>query len=316
MTRTPLVALRSAAALHWRDLCRYLGAARAAAVYYLAGLYHRMAYQHLFLFSGGLAFSAIVCVVPLVFVVFFVLGAVLDPSSLDLPLSFLAGVISPDPRYASFIEEMILGRVREVIADRKIYGFFGIGGLLFAASGLFSTMRTILTTIYQIPPHKRGPRGIVRDFGMVLLVLAAFLVVVACSPVLEVLQDARFAALLGNFSAWGWARDYLYSVFSFAFIAAVFFALYTLVPRQPLDRKARALSALWVAVLWEVIKQAFGYYLTHFASMQKIYGAYALIIGMILWVYCASIVFVLGAEIGQLYREKTAAPPPAEEPSC
>lgn len=63
-------------------------------------------------------------------------------------------------------------------------------------------------------------------------------------------------------------------------------------------------SALWAAVLWEIAKQAFGYYLNHLASIERVYGAYALGAGLVFWVYYASMVFVLGAEIGQLYRER------------
>ncbi|MSR83536.1 MAG: YihY/virulence factor BrkB family protein [Candidatus Latescibacteria bacterium] len=289
--------------------------------YYLAGLYGRMAYQHFFLYSGGLAFSTIVCIVPFGFIILFALGAVLDPAVLDptdleRQLALLIGLVCPE-RYIPFFQEMALVRIKEVVADRKIYGLFGIAGLLFSSSGLFSTMRTILNTIYQLPAKEGNSGSLRRDFGMVFLVLFAFLVFVTFFPALEALRsNARFSAHLGSLYSSGWVKHFLYPVFSFAFIAAVFFALYSLVPRQPLARQARMLSTLWAAVLWEATLQAFSYYLKHFASTQKVYGVYALIIGLILWIYCAALVFVMGAEIGQLYRKRNESPLPAKENPC
>ena len=295
-----------------------LGDLKKTSNYYLAGLYGRMAYQHFFLFSGGLAFSTIVCIVPFGFIILFALGAVLDPAvlgpaDLERQLTLLIGLVCPE-RYIPFVQEMVLARIKEVVADRKIYGVFGLAGLLFSASGLFSTMRTILNTIHQIPAKEGSSGSLRRDFGMVFLVLCSFLVFVAFFPALEALRsNARFGAHPGSLFSSGWVKYVLYPVFSFAFIAVVFFALYSLVPRQPLARRARVMGTLWAAVLWEVTLQAFSYYLKHVASTQKVYGVYALLIGLILWIYCAALVFVLGAEIGQLYRERNERPLPAKE---
>jgi uncharacterized BrkB/YihY/UPF0761 family membrane protein len=51
----------------------------------------------------------------------------------------------------------------------------------------------------------------------------------------------------------------------------------------------------------------FGFYITHFASIERIYGAYVLVVLLAVWIYYSSIIFILGAEIGQLYRERGAA---------
>ncbi len=281
-----------------------------SAEYYLGGVYQRMAHQHLFLFSSALAFSIIACIVPFVLVILFVLGSVLDFSQLGYQLRFLIGLISPDQSHARFIEEVFLTRLGEVVVHKNFYGFFGLAGLLFTSSSLFSTMRTILNTIYQTRPQGGGrvPWGKLKDFGMVVLVACAFLVSVVCSPLLEALREVQFVGLLDRFLP-GWVSDYFYPAASFAFMIATFFALYLLAPHRRPDWPAALVSALWAALLWEAAKQGFGYYLGHLASIEKVYGAYALVAGLIFWIYYASIVFVLGAEIGQLYQERTSTHP-------
>jgi membrane protein len=264
-----------------------------------------MVHQHLFLFSGGLAFSVIACMVPFFLVVLFLLGTLLDLPALDYQLRFVTRQISPDQSHARFIEEVLLTRVEGTLPHKNLYGVFGLAGLLFTSTSLFSTMRTILDTIFQTRPEPGGrvPWGKLKDCGMVVLVACAFLVSVACSPLLEALRQAAFVTQLDHILP-NWIRGYLYPVGSFAFMAGTFFCLYLLIPHRRPNRRVALMSALSAAVSWEVAKQAFGYYLGHFATIEKVYGAYAVVAGLIFWIYFASIVFVLGAEIGQLYRER------------
>ena len=78
--------------------------------------------------------------------------------------------------------------------------------------------------------------------------------------------------------------------------------IYLLIPYDRLGGRVAALSAFWAAVLWEIAEQLFGYYVTNFASIERMYGAYVLIAVVVFWIYYSAIVFILGAEVGQLYR--------------
>ena len=64
------------------------------------------------------------------------------------------------------------------------------------------------------------------------------------------------------------------------------------------------MGAFWAALLWEIAKQVFGFYLHNFSGLGKIYGAYALIVVVAFWVYYSSIVFIVGAEIARLYADR------------
>ena len=50
----------------------------------------------------------------------------------------------------------------------------------------------------------------------------------------------------------------------------------------------------------------FGYYITNFATLKNIYGAYVFLIVGIFWIYYPSAIFIIAAEIGQLFRERRA----------
>ena len=82
----------------------------------------------------------------------------------------------------------------------------------------------------------------------------------------------------------------------------MFFILYNLIPNKRLGFKTPAVGAFWATLLWVIAKEIFGYYITHLASLKKIYGTYMLFAVITFWLYYSSIVFLIGAQIAQLYR--------------
>ena len=54
----------------------------------------------------------------------------------------------------------------------------------------------------------------------------------------------------------------------------------------------------------EIARWVFGYYVSNFLSTNKIYGAFILFAVILFWLFYASCLFIVGAEIGQLYRER------------
>ena len=63
------------------------------------------------------------------------------------------------------------------------------------------------------------------------------------------------------------------------------------------------IAGLSATVLWFLAKEGFGWYVLHAASLKKIYGAYVVAVMLGLWIYYSSAVFILGAMIGETYKE-------------
>jgi membrane protein len=84
----------------------------------------------------------------------------------------------------------------------------------------------------------------------------------------------------------------------------MFYLIFKLVPQGFVSPKVSLISSLTAAVLYEILKFLFLIYLVSFANYQKVYGAYAAFVAIIFWLYYSSLTFVIGAEVGQLYKEK------------
>lgn len=275
--------------------------------HYFGGLYDRVDTHHIFLNAGGLAFSLFVCVVPMVLILFFVLGTVLERQQVEQELSHWIDRVIPYEKYTAEPKEFIFSRLDEFRAYRRVAGLIGALGLLLAASGLFSAMRTILNQIYHTTISKHLLIGKLRDIGMILLVIGYFLVSMFVLPLIDVAVDRASSIRLLHFLEFSRLDQFLVSVMSFLVIYLSFWAMYYFVPYARMERRVVAVSAFWAAFLWEIAKQAFSFYLSHAATLPVIYGTYLFIIVVAFWIYYSSIVFILGAEIGQLFRERREA---------
>ncbi len=273
-------------------------------LYYIGGLFRRINEYHILLLGGGLAFSVTLCVIPLALVMFAILGSMLQASSIEQPVTTFIDNLIPYPQYSTYVKEIVFSRIDEVITHKALAGYLGGIGLLIAASGLFSSMRTVLNTIFGGGTSKPMVIGKLRDLGMILLVLVFFLVSTTTLPLLEVVSSAADRLGLMQYVNLRILTSAPFSIVSFSVSFIIFFILYYLIPYESLGKKTAAVSAFWAVVLWEMAKQGFGYYTGQFAAAGQIFGAYVMLVMVVLWIYFSAIVFIVGAEIGQLYREK------------
>lgn len=274
--------------------------------HYFWGLYYRMDEHHIFLYSGGLAFSLFVCIIPFVLIIFSLLGSILAAQSVETQISEFINTVIPYAEYADYAKNIIFSRIKEVIEYKTVAGYIGGFGLFVAASGLFSSMRTILNKVFPGQDDKSAVIGKLRDFGMVVLVIVLVLMATIILPAIDILKDVTHRFAIFHFFELSAIQHVLISIISFLIIFLIFYVFYSFIPYAKLGRKVPALSAFWAAVLWEIAKRLFGYYINHVATLNKIYGTYALIVVLAFWIYYSSITFLLGAEIGQLYRERLA----------
>ncbi len=88
----------------------------------------------------------------------------------------------------------------------------------------------------------------------------------------------------------------LLSYFPFINSILAFFLLYMLVPNRRVRFVHAFSGALLAAVLFELSKRWFAFYITHIATFEHIYGALSVIPMLFFWIYLGWIVVLTGAE--------------------
>jgi len=272
--------------------------------YYLVGLYHNTDQHHLFLFAGGLAFSLFVCIIPFNLILFWMLGYFLESSAVEMQINHLIDTIIPYAVYADFAKNILFKRINEVIEYRNIAGFIGIIGLFFAASGFLSSIRTVLNKIFGAPEEINFLLGYLRDFITIIIVVVVFLLATIFLPLIDILRQASQQLGVFEFLQYGIFQKLFTSLMSIVLIYYFFSWLYKFVPTRKISKRGVKFGALWAALLWEVAKQIFGFYIYNFATLGKIYGTYALAVVIAFWIYYSAVVFILGAEMGKLFNDK------------
>ena len=292
--------------VHWRPrTAQRMRSLWRAVRYYAVGLYRRGDDDHIFLLAGGLAFSLLVCIVPFMLILFSAAGLVLEKPSVAQALNDYIDAAIPYPEQAQAVKDVVFERIDEFTLYKTVAGVVGFIGLFLASSGLFSSMRTILNQVFRIESSVSILVSKLRDFALVLAVLVYFLVSTAFLPSLEVLGNLSGKIPFLEETDLSVLDDL--TVETAGFVAALlgFYVLYRLVPSRMPPRRVAFVSAVTTAILWQIAKLLFGFYLANAVTFQRVYGAYMFFVAGVIWIYYSSAVFIIGAEIGRLAHDRT-----------
>ena len=272
--------------------------------HYIIGLFKRIDEHNLFLSAAGISYSLFLGMIPFILLMISLLGTFYDPQSIDFQLGQFIETIIPYPAYADYTKHVIMTRLPEVIEYKTIAAFIGVIGLIFTSTWIFSSMRTILNQIFHTKVEKHALIGFLRDVGMVMLSILFVTFATFILPALNIIIDeADHTVLFASYnfdSIW----DTTVRIVSIIMMFGMLFLLFYLIPYEKLEKRVALISAFWTTLLWEIARNIFGYYVRHFFASSAIYGAFVLFVVILLWVFYSSCIFIIGAEIGQLYRER------------
>lgn len=277
---------------------------KAFSRHYFGGLYDRIDRHHVFLLSGGLAFSLFVCIIPFILIIFWLLGKFLNSGEVEIQIITLIETVIPYEGYAEFVENVIFDRVKEVIEFRNLAGFVGIIGLFFAASGFASSLRTVLNKVFGTDLDMNIFLGKLRDFVVIIIVVLSFLITTMLLPLVDFFRSlAQSTPYLQFFNKTIFA-NFISTSISFVIMYFIFSLLYKFMPIVKIRKRSVLIGAMWAALMWVGAKLLFGMYLASFKTFSRIYGAYALGVVVAFWIYYTAVVFIIGAEIGKLFDER------------
>jgi membrane protein len=272
--------------------------------YYVSGMHRRLGEHHAYLMAGGLAFSLFVCAVPLVLVIFAVLSNLFARPAVAGEIEQMIDRLVPYPEYAVSVKEFIAERLATMADVKRVAGIVGVVGLLVAASGLFSSLRTILKAVFKPEKREWVLIGKLWDLGLVVIVLSFFVLLIVALPTWEAaFQLAKNTGWLQNLPAAA-TRGLGLWLISLLTLFIAFAGIYWLVPVRKPSRRAILTGALWGALLWLLAKELFGYYIGHIATLKQVYGVYTFLIVAAFWIYYSALVLIVGAELGQLSAER------------
>lgn len=76
-----------------------------------------------------------------------------------------------------------------------------------------------------------------------------------------------------------------------------FVAIYWFIPRCQVRFKYALIAGIFTGIIFELLKQTFGFFVENFTSYQKVYGAFAVLPLFLLWIYLSWNIILLGVQI-------------------
>ena len=267
-------------------------------------LMRRIAGGDILLFASGIAFSAILTMVPLLLISASALGILLQSSEQGLgKLEAVLATIFPEQPFATSIKQSILQVVTDIISYRASLGIVGFAVLIVTATFLFDVVRTVLHRIYGIRRTRNLLESFLHDVGFVTV---AWILLIVTN--LTLWAGDLFDRMLSRFTLWtefhsmNWVSA-IPSAVVYVLIAVMFYIVYRNLTDAKPPRTAAIVSTVTMTVLWIVSAKLFALYLSNFSAISTVYGGYAFILVLLFWVYYSSLVFVIGAMAGQVYWE-------------
>ncbi|MGH2574519.1 MAG: YihY/virulence factor BrkB family protein [Ignavibacteria bacterium] len=272
--------------------------------YYLKGLYSKFDEDHIWIMSSGIAFDLLICLIPFNLILFSIFGLYLrSENTIDKIDTYLDNILLIPFEIKTNIKQTILSKIGEISSYATLTVIIGITGLLWTASGLFSTIRSVLNKIYKINIEVFFIWGRLRDIGMVFLITILFFVSFSMTSIFSIIQaiDERY---LFNFLKISSIINFVPIILGLLFSFLMFYLIFKILPHGKISNKVAIISSVSSSILWEILKFIFTFYLVKLSNFTAVYGTYAAIASVILWIYYSSVTFVIGAELGQIYNEK------------
>lgn len=217
---------------------------------------------------------------------------------------------------AEAIEDMIANAA--LTQGSTVAIIFGIGILLFGATGVFFQLKIAMNNIWNVAAKKntyfRMMINRLISFGMVMVLGLLMLISLVISAMLAALSDylAQISPSFTNLMI-----DVLNFLLSFLFITSLFAAVFKLLPDVKLKWKTTYLGAILTTLLFLIGEFLIGYYFGK-ADPGSIYGGASSVVLILLWVYYTCLILFYGVEFTvqyALYKNEKVEPNEYAEPA-
>jgi len=248
--------------------------------------------KDLTLYAASLSFYTIFTIIPLLLIVMTLLTSL--PNFEEYYLKIEAFIFS---NLMPVNSEIVMRQINGFVENASELGFIGFIVVLTSSILFFENFEYIANKIF----HAKD-----RTFFRAFLVYVTFLVLTPIAMGISFYITGNVATLLDSHSLTS-HLDIL-PIVPYLIIWALFFLIFQLAPNTKINPRASAISSFIIAVVFTLSKQAFIYYVFLNKSYTTMYGSFATLIFLFLWIYVSWIIFIYGLKlchiIDNLYKKK------------
>ncbi len=246
--------------------------------------------------AGSLTYTTLFAVVPMLTVFLVIISSIkaLEPARQQLQQLI----------YSNFLPKTTIAFDKALNAFTDKSSNLTIIGILFlfvTTVMMLTSIEKVFNRIWRVRETRGGIIGFMRYWTIISLgpiLLGSAFVISSTMASLNVLSN-NFAGyeLNGAFVLW---------LISFCLTVLGFFILNWTIPNRSVPIKSALIAGLFSAVVFELLKNLFGFIMSNFTSYEVIYGAFAAIPIFLLWIFLSWNIVLIGVEISYALTAFTA----------
>lgn len=246
--------------------------------------------------AGSLTYTTLFAVVPMLTVFLVIISSIkaLEPARQQLQQLI----------YSNFLPKTTIAFDKALNAFTDKSSNLTIIGILFlfvTTVMMLTSIEKVFNRIWRVRETRGGIIGFMRYWTIISLgpiLLGSAFVISSTMASLNVLSN-NFAGyeLNGAFVLW---------LISFCLTVVGFFILNWTIPNRSVPIKSALIAGLFSAVVFELLKNLFGFIMSNFTSYEVVYGAFAAIPIFLLWIFLSWNIVLIGVEISYALTAFTA----------
>ncbi|KAB0629059.1 YihY family inner membrane protein [Acinetobacter gandensis] len=237
--------------------------------------------------AGSLTYTTLFAVVPMLTVFLVIISSInaLEPARQQLQQLI----------YSNFLPKTTIAFDKALNAFTDKSSNLTVIGVLFlfvTTVMMLTSIETVFNRIWRVRETRGGIIGFMRYWTIISLgpiLLGSAFVVSSTLASMNVLSN--------NFAGYELDGAFLLWVISFSLTILGFFILYWTIPNRSVPIKAALIAGVFSAVVFELLKNLFGFVMSNFTSYQIVYGAFAAVPIFLLWIFLSWNIVLIGVEI-------------------
>ncbi len=255
-----------------------------------------------FIIASGIAFNIFLYIIPLLLIGTYIAVNLTDQINLDDSIQTLVMDFLPPTENTDIFVYELLNEVTTIQSGSITSGIIGLISLLWLSSLFISTLRSGLDNVTELQSHRSVFFHKFKDVLLTLIIPIIFFLYAALLPLVTLLAHflSSFLPIFNDKIIY----QLIINSFSLLFTFLLFFFLYRFIPSKSVENKIALKASIIGAIFITLARWIFAIYVNTFSNYGAIYGAYAIIISLAVWVYYLSFIMLISLELAVLSKLK------------
>lgn len=273
---------------------------------YLKRIWDNCSEDNVLFLAGAIAFNILLAAIPffllLVTGLTYLLPAITRVAPSVAVYEFIDRLL---PAQSSATATWVHTMLDDVMSTRGSVTLYSAVLFIWLSTRLFGSLRTALADVFDIENERSIIMGKIFDMQITVVATVLFVASTLVTSYLAMATTRGLDALIQL----GLRKDVMSGLefwigrgLSFVFITMMFFALYKYLPVRKVRTRTALLAAVFSGLAFEGAKYVFRWVMTGMSPGSMYTGTIAALIIVVVWVYYAALIFLIGGEVGQVYE--------------